>query len=293
MVSVSTKFTIRDIRLSQNDMCNDVLVFTGKAGRLAGTSPCCNESYVRGGNSACNGTFALISTSVDKLLKVFDLDTWDCVSHCHMEFYSLCLYESVGVMYVHCNDLGIYRVTVTPTLAITKCGETERCYHQITTIGSNGNLLAISGMPMDIHVIAPSGQLVGDITTTAAYNFTYPHSLTTDKEQVVIVDDTCFFQSRLVSVTIGGDYGECVSFNCASSEIIGKPRSPVIFKGVVIVPVRYVNTILILDLSSGVKLKQIQPLKDPGINVVTCLHLERLFIACDSGVLAEFHILGK
>jgi hypothetical protein len=274
MVSVDAQFTVRDVQgmptavgKKQDCSVEGVLVYAGEDGHLL-----------------------LVADWNLKLIRAFDLVTWQCVSICQLVPGPAYLYQVKGQVYVHCNQ-EIYRVTVDP-LAASFHGHTITHYDAIASIGHD-HLIATTGY--ELHVISTSGGLVHNITTKRGNFFDRMCSLTADDMQVVVVDKygTLAGTNRLVCLTLSED-GSSVSINWTYDGIPSFIGDPILTSGVVIVPCSNPNTIILIDRYSGKCRQRISPTNDPEMDYGTCIYNDRLFIgAGDRGVVMEFHILRK
>jgi hypothetical protein len=283
---VSSDVTVRDVGLlpggEREEGCDvrDLLIYTGNSPSL------------------------LLVIDYDNMsLKVFNVDTWRCVSRCVLDSPPVCMYELSGSVFIHCNDRGLYRVTSMSPLAVTRHGQTGVVYSDIAALDDT-RLIAVSPYsPRCIHVLGHRGKLIADITKTCdSYCASEPWRIRCHAGRVIVLDGeyphhpvVCMRVSPDNQVThewtvedLGGTWDVLITAGVLLVTCIPAPT-------VISLDMKSAPTVISLDMKSGRVLERVKLTRDTNLGVGLCVDeaTSRVYAGMvDSGV-AELNIQGK
>jgi hypothetical protein len=293
MLSVESfrEFTVRDMtrlpddRSSDADVSiDDVLVFT-KQGR----------------------TYILVLDSNMSYLKLFDADSWKCLSICVLEnetYPHARLYQVSDIIYLFCHYGRILRVTSTDPLEVQVHGRTyeEYLYHDVCALDSE-TLIAVSVVLKRVDLISTTGQFLQRVTTDHEWSGPCSVSVHASGSILTVIDKPLWNQdgkSHVVCMSVSES--RSLSLKWISQPMVWH-RNPVIASGVVIGPCNNSSNypdsgyaVLVLSLESGRQLMKfsIPLVLHPEISNAICVYAKRLFIGCQgTNGLVEFQLTGE
>jgi hypothetical protein len=244
-------------------------------------------------------------------LKLFDVDSWECVSMCEVTD-SVCKLFQVGDDICMYGRGKIIRVTPVIPLAVTDDGSTSSVNYDCLAVLDQHTILGIFSkgscqQQQHIHLLSPDGTILRKYSRCFQLN---DARVVTSRNRIVALQNRSKLGSHLDPGPLGRDHVMCmtvseggdISFNWTSTTL---PDSIVDLRitrtsGVIIATCK--RSVLILDLNSGTRLQRIScsPISVSEISNTTrehgmAVYGTRMFAAIygdEGSAVAEFQIQG-